>query len=157
MTLIWINSGSGNGFLPDGIKPLPEPMLTYHQWIRMIFIWCHFTKDNSANNRLNKYETTYLKFNTNFPEASESINTRIKGNVHHIQYQSHAQRWMLRKPICNFIQKHHVSEYSCNSLGQHSIIVMMILSLFGSNYVLSGHDDICQRRPYAIPPEIRPR
>ena len=25
---IWVNIGSGNGFLPDGNKPLPEPMLT---------------------------------------------------------------------------------------------------------------------------------
>ena len=30
-TYIWINIGSGNGLLPDGTKPLPEPMLTYHQ------------------------------------------------------------------------------------------------------------------------------
>ena len=28
---IWVNIGSGNGLLPDGTKPLPEPMLTYHQ------------------------------------------------------------------------------------------------------------------------------
>ena len=27
-----INIGSVNGLLPDGTKPLPEPMLTYHQW-----------------------------------------------------------------------------------------------------------------------------
>ena len=31
---IWYNTddniGSGNGLLPDGTKPLPEPMLTYH-------------------------------------------------------------------------------------------------------------------------------
>ena len=32
VTLIWVNIGSGNGLLPDGTKPLPEPMLTYHQW-----------------------------------------------------------------------------------------------------------------------------
>ena len=25
---IWVNIGSGNGLLPDGTKPLPEPMLT---------------------------------------------------------------------------------------------------------------------------------
>ena len=25
-----VNIGSGNGLLPDGTKPLPEPMLTYH-------------------------------------------------------------------------------------------------------------------------------
>ena len=24
--------GSGNGLLPDGTKPLPEPMLTHYQW-----------------------------------------------------------------------------------------------------------------------------
>ena len=30
-TEIWINIGSGNGLLPDGTKPLPEPMLTYQQ------------------------------------------------------------------------------------------------------------------------------
>ena len=30
---IWVNIGSGNGLLPDGKKPLPEPMLTYLQII----------------------------------------------------------------------------------------------------------------------------
>ena len=30
-TEIWVNIGSGNGLLPEGIKPLPDPMLTYHQ------------------------------------------------------------------------------------------------------------------------------
>ena len=27
----WVNIGSGNGLLPDSNKPLPEPMLIYHQ------------------------------------------------------------------------------------------------------------------------------
>ena len=31
VTYIWVNIGSGNGLLPDGTKPLPEPMLTHHQ------------------------------------------------------------------------------------------------------------------------------
>ena len=30
-TEIWVNIGSGNGLLPDGTKPLPETMWTYHQ------------------------------------------------------------------------------------------------------------------------------
>ena len=30
-TEILVNIGLGNGLLPDGTKPLPEPMLTYHQ------------------------------------------------------------------------------------------------------------------------------
>ena len=29
---ILVNTGSGNGLLPDGTKPLPVPMLTYHQY-----------------------------------------------------------------------------------------------------------------------------
>ena len=28
---ILVNIDSGNGLLPDGTKPLSEPMLTYHQ------------------------------------------------------------------------------------------------------------------------------
>ena len=32
VTYIWVNIGSGNGLLPDGTKPLPEPMLTDDQW-----------------------------------------------------------------------------------------------------------------------------
>ena len=31
-TEICVNIGSDNGLLPDGTKPLPEPMLTDHQW-----------------------------------------------------------------------------------------------------------------------------
>ena len=27
-----VNTSSGNGFVPDGTKSLPEPVLTYHQW-----------------------------------------------------------------------------------------------------------------------------
>ena len=29
---ILVNIGSGDGLLPDNTKPLPEPMLTYHQY-----------------------------------------------------------------------------------------------------------------------------
>ena len=28
----WVNTGSGNGLLPDGTKPLPEPMLNSPHW-----------------------------------------------------------------------------------------------------------------------------
>ena len=31
-TQILVNIGPGNGLLPDGTKPLPEPMLTYHKY-----------------------------------------------------------------------------------------------------------------------------
>ena len=29
--MIWAKNGLGNGLLPDGTKPSPEPMLTNHQ------------------------------------------------------------------------------------------------------------------------------
>ena len=32
VTLICVSIGSGNGLLPDGTKPLPYPMLTYHEF-----------------------------------------------------------------------------------------------------------------------------
>ena len=30
--VIWVNIGSGHGLLYDGTRPLPEPLLIYHQW-----------------------------------------------------------------------------------------------------------------------------
>ena len=41
-TEIWVNIGSGNGLLPDGTKPLPEPMFTYRQWGPKTFTWKKF-------------------------------------------------------------------------------------------------------------------
>ena len=35
---ILVKTGSGNGLLPDGTKPLPEPMLIYHQQGPVAFI-----------------------------------------------------------------------------------------------------------------------
>ena len=43
-TEILVNIGSGNGFVPDGTKPLPEPMLTDYQWSPVIFILRQFQK-----------------------------------------------------------------------------------------------------------------
>ena len=34
---IGVNNYSGNGLLPDGTKPLPEPVLTYHQCSPFVF------------------------------------------------------------------------------------------------------------------------
>ena len=38
---IFVNIGLGNDLLPDGIKPLPEPMLINHRWERVPFAWGH--------------------------------------------------------------------------------------------------------------------
>ena len=39
---ISVNIGSGDGLLPDGTKPLPEPMLTYHKYIPVTITWGQF-------------------------------------------------------------------------------------------------------------------
>ena len=40
----WVNIGSANGLLPDGTKPLPEPMLTYRQYGPVAFILVRYVK-----------------------------------------------------------------------------------------------------------------
>ena len=63
-TEIWVNIGSGNGLLPDGTKPLPEPMLTDHQWSPVTSI---------LGPSVNKIclKITCLKFHSNFPGDNE--------------------------------------------------------------------------------------
>ena len=43
-TTIWVNIGSGNGLLPDGTKPLPEPLWSTHQWGLVAFPWEQFQR-----------------------------------------------------------------------------------------------------------------
>ena len=43
-----------NGLLLDGTKPLPEPMLTYHQWGPKTFIWKKF-HERCPNHQLLKW------------------------------------------------------------------------------------------------------
>ena len=65
---IWVNIGSGNGLLPDGTKPLPEPMLTDYQWSPVTFIL--ETQPSITQICL---KITCLKFHSNFPGANELI------------------------------------------------------------------------------------
>ena len=70
VTELWVNIGSGNGLLPDGTKPLPEPMLTDHQRspVTSILISQEMPQPSTAKIHLN---ITYLKFHSNFPGANE--------------------------------------------------------------------------------------
>ena len=44
MTQILVNTSPANGLKPDGTKPTPEPMLTYHQGGPVAFICGQFHK-----------------------------------------------------------------------------------------------------------------
>ena len=70
-TEIWVNIGSGNGLLPDGTKPLPEPMLSDHQWspsdIHSRAISQEMPQPSITKIRL---KITYLTFHSHFPGAN---------------------------------------------------------------------------------------
>ena len=72
MTEIWVNIGSGNGLLPDGTKPLPEPMLNDHQWspsdIHIRAISQEMPQPSVTKICL---KITYLNLHLNFPGANE--------------------------------------------------------------------------------------
>ena len=66
-TEIWVNIDSGNSLLPDGTKPLPEPMLTDHQLSPVTFILGQFHK-RFLNQQLLNYIS---KISFKFPRSNE--------------------------------------------------------------------------------------
>ena len=66
---IWVNIVSDSGLLPNGTKPLPEPMLTDHLWSLVTFILGKFHKRCLSHQSLK----SILKFHSNFPSANELI------------------------------------------------------------------------------------
>ena len=51
--------GSGYGLLPGGTMPLPEPMLTDHQSVPLVFIWGPDNKNLSGANELSVVNEWY--------------------------------------------------------------------------------------------------
>ena len=73
-TYIWVNIGLGNGLLPDGTKPLPEPMFDLSS-IRSRSIHLRaISKDTWAINHWDKLEITSLKFHPYLPGANDELN-----------------------------------------------------------------------------------
>ena len=70
---IEVNIGSGNGLLPNGTKPLPEPMLTYHQQDPLTSIWgLSDTRHPSHQSLILPWKLQkYLNFQSNHPGANE--------------------------------------------------------------------------------------
>ena len=75
-TDIGVNIGSGNGLLPDGTKPLPEPVLTDHQQSPGSDILIRAISQEMPQTSISKVhlKITYLKFHSNFPGANELMN-----------------------------------------------------------------------------------
>ena len=72
-TYIWVNIASCYGLLSDCNKPLPEPILTCHQYGPVSFMWGQFYKKCSDWNILflsnldTHLKITNLKLQTHFP------------------------------------------------------------------------------------------
>ena len=68
VTQIWVNIGSGNGLLPDGTKPLPEPMfIVYHQWGLLTITSGLFPKRDLSHQSLKLAENYLFKIPFKFP------------------------------------------------------------------------------------------
>ena len=69
-------SGSVNGLLPDGTKPLPKPMLTSHLWGSVELPESDITVSGQANILYNEFQKImYL----NYPKLS-NISRTLVGN-----------------------------------------------------------------------------
>ena len=74
-----------HGLLPEGTKPLPEPMLTYHQLGLVAFIWGKFHRRYYSHHSLVSLKVTYLKLNWNLSGANELTHWGLNkmGNIFH--------------------------------------------------------------------------
>ena len=69
---MWVNSGSGNDLLPDGTKPLPESVLTYHQSVMWQWSESNFTQVTITNLPITYVSRLhFLKFLSQLPGAIE--------------------------------------------------------------------------------------
>ena len=68
-TEIGVNIGSSNGSLPDGTKPLPEPMLIYHHLGPMYSSEDNFTRDTSTSNNWDQHENYVSKISFESPRG----------------------------------------------------------------------------------------
>ena len=93
-TEIWVNTGSGNGLLPDGIKSLPEQMLDLSS-VKSSDIHLMATSLEIPQPSITKcsLKITYLKSQSNLPGANELTaqakwqqTTRTGGKTDYVKY-----------------------------------------------------------------------
>ena len=89
-----VNTGSGNGLLPDGTKPLPQPMLTYHQRGSVAFSWEQFHRKCSRYQFVKwVWNYNFLKIISTFPR-DQWVNSMCPRSV----------SWHQRSPSSMYIQ-----------------------------------------------------
>ena len=95
-TEIWVNIGSGNGLFPDGTKPLPEPMLTDHQWSPVTFILGQFHKRCLNHQSLKSIWKLHIQnFIQIFPGANELSKTLPSIAKHYNSSAAESKLWFI--------------------------------------------------------------
>ena len=124
-TKIWVNFGSGNGLLPDGTKPLPEPMLTYHQ-VRFSDVYLTAVSQQEmpqASFTEMNLKITFTKFHSNLPGAKvyaplplfweTSVATILPGSEGSvkevIEIHRHGNGYIVSYMYIPYIQMFHIS------------------------------------------------
>ena len=75
-THIWVNIDSGNGLFPDSTKPLPVPMLIYHQFGRKSSKPISQEIPHTSITKIS-LSITCQKFHSNLPWANEFVHDSI--------------------------------------------------------------------------------
>ena len=90
-TYIWVNIGSGNGLMPDGTKPLPEPMLTYHQLGRVAFTWWQYSLEMLTMSLIKRgLKITHLKSQPHLSGGNElNCVDWVAGMIQYIPWNMH--------------------------------------------------------------------
>ena len=69
VTWIWVSIGSGNGLLPDGTKPLPEPLLTLCQSGPVVSPEGCSTGNNPGSSHWDVFQNRTIKFASTPPRG----------------------------------------------------------------------------------------
>ena len=78
----WTDFGSGNSVVPDSTKPIPEPMLTYHQQGSLTWVRAAIPKEIPRPTITKiSLKITYLKFHLNLPDLILGLNDPAEQNV----------------------------------------------------------------------------
>ena len=68
--ILLVNTASGNDLLPGGTKPLPEPLLTYHQWDFVAITKDQFHKNHTTEISIHEFQKYTSKITSTSPRMN---------------------------------------------------------------------------------------
>ena len=147
-TYIWVNTGSGNDLLSEGPKPMPEPMLTGHQYHYVNLRWGNPCIMGRRGPPIEKWDSCLSGGGSFFPNILFTKYT----NILLISYAKlikwvvewlHAKCWdcetvgTVKQP--NYVQRMETMKQSglWSSLGTHGSLVVMYFQCWSNQKIWS--------------------